>query len=293
MNYYRRYIGDYLADTQALSMVEDGAYGRLLDFYYASERALPGDLQKLYAIARATKPAEKEAVRTVLKLHFHLGEDGYHNTRADKELGIAVPKIETLRAVARENGKKGGRPPKETQTETRTGFQKEPIPVVDKKPDLVPNKKQPPSTNHQPTAEPLSDYRFPGDDTIPAPPPKAEASHPQSTPEATARIIADCQRAKLEDPSDKNPIIARWIRNGATPTQVATALAEARKSVPEPRAMKAGYVDTILVALMQADQQARRQAEAKVERTQKQLAQQREWKASPMPDNLKPKRKAA
>ena len=41
MNFYKRYIGDYLRDTLRLSMIQDGAYGRLIDVYYAEEKPLP------------------------------------------------------------------------------------------------------------------------------------------------------------------------------------------------------------------------------------------------------------
>lgn len=138
-----------------------------------------------------------------------------------------------------------------------------------------------------------SNNRFPGDESISAPIPPPTAVDP-STPETTARILAECRRATLEDATDSNPIIARWIRNGATPTQVTTALADARKSMPFPKALKAGYVDTILVALMHADATARAQAEAKINTTKQRITEQREaaTHAAPPPDDLmKPFRK--
>ncbi|MCW0014574.1 YdaU family protein, partial [Burkholderia pseudomallei] len=34
MNFWNRHIGDLIRDTVSLSMLEDGAYNRLLDQYY-------------------------------------------------------------------------------------------------------------------------------------------------------------------------------------------------------------------------------------------------------------------
>ncbi len=125
MIYYRRYVGSYLKNTSRLSLVEHGAYTALLDHYYAEERPLPLDLDKIYRMARAMMPEERRAVDVVLLTYFNKREDGYHNARADEELAVATKIIDT----ARENGKLGGRPKKNpaiTQTETEEITQTEP-----------------------------------------------------------------------------------------------------------------------------------------------------------------------
>lgn len=98
MLYYRRYVGDYLVKTLRLSMIEDGAYGRLLDFYYTEEKPIPANLEEIYEITRATKPEDKKAVKRVLDLKFELRSGHYHNDRADAEIALALK--------ARENGGK-------------------------------------------------------------------------------------------------------------------------------------------------------------------------------------------
>ena len=100
MIYWRRYPADYLVKTQRFSMLEDGAYGRLLDFYYTEEEPIPGVLDEVYDIAKATRPEEKKAVQRVLKLKFELRDGAYHNDRADQEIAVA--------SKARENGAKNG-----------------------------------------------------------------------------------------------------------------------------------------------------------------------------------------
>lgn len=87
MNYYEHHLGDYLRATAHLSILEDGAYRRLLDAYYTRERPLPPDLKECCKLARATSRQEREAVGYVLKEFFRLEADGYHQTRADEEIG--------------------------------------------------------------------------------------------------------------------------------------------------------------------------------------------------------------
>ena len=61
MNHYPRHVGDYLRDTVDLTMLEDGAYTRLLDQYYARDEPLPADKAKVYRMARAFSRPERAA----------------------------------------------------------------------------------------------------------------------------------------------------------------------------------------------------------------------------------------
>ncbi|CAG2152608.1 hypothetical protein LMG19282_04231 [Cupriavidus campinensis] len=82
MNYYERHIGDYIRDTVGLSMLEDGAYSRLLDQLYQTEKPLPLDRKEVYRMARATSPAERKAVDYVVGKFFEKGDDGFIQKRA-------------------------------------------------------------------------------------------------------------------------------------------------------------------------------------------------------------------
>lgn len=106
MNYYPRYPAHYMAKTLHLTMEQDGAYTRLMDWCYANERPIPHASR--YAIARASKASEKAAVDAVLAEFFNDTGDGWTNDRIEKEIRKAAPKIE----AAKENGRKGGRPRK-------------------------------------------------------------------------------------------------------------------------------------------------------------------------------------
>jgi uncharacterized protein YdaU (DUF1376 family) len=106
LNYYRRYVGDYLRDTAGLSLAEHGAYTVLLDTYYATMRPLPESLDALYRLCRAMNKTEQSAVRAVAEAFFPVSDDGLrHNKRADAELGKAGAAIDTQRA----GGSVGGR----------------------------------------------------------------------------------------------------------------------------------------------------------------------------------------
>jgi uncharacterized protein YdaU (DUF1376 family) len=106
LNYWPRWISAIKKRTATLSLMQMGAYDRLLDHYYAEEQPLPGTLDECYRIVSATSNAEKEAVRFVLAKFFVLADGQYRNERADEELVIGLKKI----AAAQANGKTGGRP---------------------------------------------------------------------------------------------------------------------------------------------------------------------------------------
>lgn len=133
MNYYKRHIGDYSAATSHLTLIEHGAYARLLDLYYVRERAIPDAQAERLCGARTQE--EKAAVRNVLQEFFvlidpdnpektqmvsELKANGYDvgysepvwvQIRCEKELKLALQKAE----LNQKNGKKGGRPRKQTR----------------------------------------------------------------------------------------------------------------------------------------------------------------------------------
>jgi len=109
MNYFELYPGDYLRDTTRLTLIEHGAYLRLLMTYFAEELPLPSDDAELFVIVSATTTAEKSAVKKVSDRFFPILDDGLrHNLRADQEIAKAQRRI----AAAKANGKKGGDPKK-------------------------------------------------------------------------------------------------------------------------------------------------------------------------------------
>lgn len=86
MNHYPHHIGDYLKGTAHLTMLEDGAYRRLIDLYYLREGPLPADKRQVYRLARATSTAEKKAIDTVLEEFFVVAPDGFFHNRCNEEI---------------------------------------------------------------------------------------------------------------------------------------------------------------------------------------------------------------
>ena len=82
MHYYQFHIGDYKSHTHHLSLMEDLAYRRLLDFYFLHEQPI-----KHRDIARQIGMRDhEEDVMTVLNEFFLSTPDGFVNPRADKDI---------------------------------------------------------------------------------------------------------------------------------------------------------------------------------------------------------------
>lgn len=112
MRHFAHNIGDYAAATAHLSFIEDAAYHRLLRRYYQDEKPLPASLADCQRLVGARTKEEREAVRLVLAEFFTLKEDGWHQSRADREIEVYHVKAQ----AARDNGTKGGRPANRRKT---------------------------------------------------------------------------------------------------------------------------------------------------------------------------------
>lgn len=91
--------------------MEHGVYTLLLDRYYVTEAGIPAD--HAHRLARARSPEERAAVDAVLAEFFVLTDGVYKNLRAEEEIAAAHVRI----ATAQRNGRNGGRPRKNTETE--------------------------------------------------------------------------------------------------------------------------------------------------------------------------------
>ena len=109
MHYYQFHIGDWSLHTSHLTLEEDAVYRRLLDFYYDSETPIPEDTKTISR--RLRLGPHSDLVQGILEEFFVLEDDGWHNKRADIEIG----KYQARADRARENGGKGGRPKKEAE----------------------------------------------------------------------------------------------------------------------------------------------------------------------------------
>lgn len=98
MNYYPFHIGDYVAHTAHLSIIEDCAYRRLLDAYYMTEAPLPADVK---AVARLIRMRDHQGdVELVLGEFFYPTPDGWRHKRCDDELARMRDKQTKAKASA-------------------------------------------------------------------------------------------------------------------------------------------------------------------------------------------------
>jgi uncharacterized protein YdaU (DUF1376 family) len=86
MHSYTRHLGDYAKDTRHLTLLEHGAYNVLMDWCYASERALPNDEAMLYRICAAFTKPEQQAVMSVITQFFQEQSEGWVQKRIEQEL---------------------------------------------------------------------------------------------------------------------------------------------------------------------------------------------------------------
>jgi uncharacterized protein YdaU (DUF1376 family) len=108
MHYYQFHIGDYRSATLHLSNEEDLAYRRLLDMYYDTEKPIPLDVSW---VAKRIK-IELSVVRDVLNDMFKQTEDGFIQSRCDKEISVYKGFSDAgKRGAAKRWGKGGDSPP--------------------------------------------------------------------------------------------------------------------------------------------------------------------------------------
>lgn len=151
MYFYPFNVRDYLTKTRHLSLLEDLAYRRCLDTYYTEEGALPTDPQRVARLI--AMPDNVAEVTLVLNEFFTLTDEGWRNDRADLEIAAYQQRAE----IARVNGKRGGRKPKETQSVPNgnpVGTQSEPSGVPNPNPTLTQPKAKQETRNKK--QEPIS-----------------------------------------------------------------------------------------------------------------------------------------
>jgi uncharacterized protein YdaU (DUF1376 family) len=134
MHYYQFHIGDYKSHTHHLSLLEDLAYRRLLDFYFLHENPI-----KHRDIARQIGMRDhEEDVMTVLNEFFISTPEGFVNPRADKEIKQYK---EFAEAGKRGAAKRWGTPPNEGAISTPNAT------------PIATNNHKPITNNHKPKKE--------------------------------------------------------------------------------------------------------------------------------------------
>ena len=154
MNYYSHHIGDYTTDTAHLSLLEDGAYRRLMDRYYTTEAPLSNDEAGLFRLVRARSDEEKDAVRIVLQEFFQATDAGWVHKRCDAEIAAFKDKSMKAADAANKRWNKGG---STDAMPTHSGGNADALPT---------NNQEPITNNHKPVktkdkSPPATDALFP------------------------------------------------------------------------------------------------------------------------------------
>jgi uncharacterized protein YdaU (DUF1376 family) len=252
INYYEHHLGDYMRDTAHLSLLEDGAYRRLLDAYYTRERPLPPDLRDCCKLARASTKPERDAVAYVLRVFFEQRDDGYHQKRADEEIARyreAEPEREAKRTNERERQQRtrtrrkelfdtlraaGVVPPYDTpMAELQALASRLPSRVTQRDitdpvtRDATATHTQTPDTRNTKTtvvalATPLPRAPDPGEDSS-DPPPSPPTPTAASTRAAAATLAM--RAAGLADANPAHPTLLALVQAGVTDAELADAAA--------------------------------------------------------------------
>lgn len=105
---YKHIINSYQKETGHLNLMEHGAYRLMLDAYYATEKPLPPNREKLFRLVRAFTQAEKNAVNSIVAQFWEMVDGGLVNRFAAEQLerGQKQARINREIAIAREAAKK-------------------------------------------------------------------------------------------------------------------------------------------------------------------------------------------
>ena len=149
MHYYDFHIADYRKDAQHLSPIEHYIYRSLIDWYFLDESPITqNNPTVIRRLSLGSTPDAEALINGVFADFFELKDGFWHHRRIDSMLADYHARAD----VNRQNGKKGGRPPKK-EAETPQIKPKETQSVNFANPtESESNPNQQPSTkNQQPT----------------------------------------------------------------------------------------------------------------------------------------------
>lgn len=274
MNYYPHHIGDYLKDTAHLTMIEDGAYRRLIDLYYLHEQPLPAEKRQVYRLARASSTAERKAIDTILGEYFSLGDDGWMHRRCEEELSRSRGKAEGEDAK-RENEKERQRRHRQRRAElfdalrghgmvppwdTSTADLQEALSRIQNR-DAYEPVTQPVTRDATAIHKPITNNQKPIGGNLSSSPPEtrdgAESDSPPSQGEYLPNptpygLLAKLLRAKGIDVAPGRPDFREWVEKGLTEDEALAAVDAARQAKPAPEPIPWPYLAKVLTTMRTA-----------------------------------------
>lgn len=85
-HYQPFFWGDYLRDTQQLSLLEHGAYLRLIGEYWNTGKPLPADAERMRRACGGHCEQDAKAIQYVLERYFELDGDVWRHHKIDETL---------------------------------------------------------------------------------------------------------------------------------------------------------------------------------------------------------------
>ena len=221
MNHYPHHIGDFVKDTLGFNQGAIGAYRLLMDAYYANEEAPPAE--DVYVIGRATTPAERKNVDRALT-KFELRDGRYYHKRVEEELAAYRVRADS----ARENGKKGGRKPKEEPTANPqgTGERTEQEPKAEPKP----NREKKLAISHKPENPNPPKESATVLETAQAPQPPSAPPHSPGWPAMDDARVQGLHGLCIAHRINARPLHAQqWVADGVTDEILRAAIERGHK----------------------------------------------------------------
>ena len=262
MNHYPHHIGDFNSATRHLTFVERALYRELLDVYYDTERPLNADATKLARRVLAHTDEQRAALDVVLDEFFVLQEDGWHNTRCDREIAAYHQKQEQQSKAGQASAakrKKKPISPAGAGDQRGDGGGAGSTPVERPLNERTTNQNQ--NQNHiKETSSPKPDDGA----TVVQP---ADATVPKSAGDWS--IVFGQEFGVEVDPLDARnrkkfwPLATAWVKAGVTLGQMRAAVQRARDEATEGIAYLPAYVDRVLASMSAPPAESRAEAAAR------------------------------
>lgn len=240
MNYFPFHVGDYVASTAHLSWDEDMAYTRLIRVYYQTEKPIPKG--QAYRLARATTPAQRAAVDSVLSEFFTTDEaDGaFRQSRCDEEICKFNDKQSKAKRSANTRWERAKTHSEGNANASKTHMRTHSEGNANQEP--ITNNQEPNTETNQSSVKELRAMR--GDDEV-----------PKNSAEWIAVFAeqhgVDVDHRSFHDRKKFFPLAAAWTAAGVTIGQMRTACARAFSEAKEPIAWLPAYADRVLASMAQ------------------------------------------
>jgi uncharacterized protein YdaU (DUF1376 family) len=238
VNWFEKHLGDWAKKTGHLSMLEEGAYNRMVDWCYAHEKPLPLPEKDVLKCARVRSPAEKAATLRVLHEFFVLMEDGWHQTRVDRRIAefVKTRPASAEAKLAQNERKKRSRERRAALFEALrnaglsplwNATNRELLDMFEEYEVTLPVTAPVTATSHGMESRDGPGAQFPLPNNAAAVTGHGSRTVTEVTATRAGQACKAMRRAGLPDANPSHPLLLRLLEGGATDEELSTAAAEA------------------------------------------------------------------